>query len=454
MTITRGPLIVPVEMVYREIDGRLLLSCFAAERGHPVIFGAQRPVHFGVMGYARGVYLAKALTPKKVRIIRIFRQLGHCTAALDEEGLLPGHVERFYEQRVSASALQSLSAVFSWGPESTRLLSGYPGLPRELEIRETGNPRIDLLRPQFRGYFAPEVDALRSRFGRFILVNSNFPNCHHFLQELSHQMPEGDLDALPAVEAYTARRLAWAGRVYLKFTEAVAALSRAFPGHMIVVRPHPSESPESWEPVVAGLPNARLVLEGNVVPWLLAADVVIQNGSTTGIEACLLQRPVIAYRPVIQSEHELMFPNEVSFEVTAEEALIEAVRRAVADGRLPVPPGAQAALEARLASLRGPLACERIVEGVDALLERGLPPRKPLQAMRGYLQAGWRGITKRIGSRIAVSSSSLAYTEYKFPGISLTQVRDRVDRFRRLLGRFDSLRVTQLTANVFRLSRG
>lgn len=449
-----GSLIVPVEMVYREIDGRLLLSCFAAEHGREVIFGAQSPIHFGVMGLPRGVYLAKALTPKKVRMIRIFRQLGHCTAALDEEGLLPGNLERFYEQRISADALQNLSAVFSWGPETTRLLCAYPRLPRALEIRETGNPRIDLLRPQLREYFAPEVDALRGRFGRFILVNSNFPNCHHFLKDLSHRMPEADLDSLSAVEAYTARRLAWAGSVYLKFTEAVAALCRAFPGHTIIVRPHPSESPESWEPVVAGLRNARLVLEGNVIPWLMAADVVIQNGSTTGIEACLLQRPVIAYRPVIQTECELMFPNEVSLEVNTEEELVETVRRATADGRLPVPPGAQDALESRLASLQGPLACERIVEGIESLLERGYPPRRTAQVMSGYLQAGWRGITKRIGSRIAVSSSSVAYLEHKFPGFSLAQVRDRVDRLRRLLGRFDDLRVTQLAANVFRLSQG
>ena len=39
---------------------------------------------------------------------------------------------------------------------------------------ETGNPRIDLLRREVRGYYDDDVAALRRRFGRYILLNSNF----------------------------------------------------------------------------------------------------------------------------------------------------------------------------------------------------------------------------------------------------------------------------------------
>ena len=45
-----------------------------------------------------------------------------------------------------------------------------------LEPQALGNPRFDLLRPELRGLYDDEVAKLRTRFGRFILINGNFAN--------------------------------------------------------------------------------------------------------------------------------------------------------------------------------------------------------------------------------------------------------------------------------------
>ena len=47
-------------------------------------------------------------------------------------------------------------------------------------IFETGNPRFDLLRPGLRELYRPDAEALRARFGDFILINTNFARYNHY----------------------------------------------------------------------------------------------------------------------------------------------------------------------------------------------------------------------------------------------------------------------------------
>ncbi len=53
----------------------------------------------------------------------------------------------------------------------------------------------------------------------------------------------------------------------------------------IIVRPHPSENHEKWCEVLPEHEKVIVKHEGNVLPWLMAAQVVIHNSCTTGIEA-------------------------------------------------------------------------------------------------------------------------------------------------------------------------
>ena len=52
---------------------------------------------------------------------------------------------------------------------------------RGIPVEAVGNPRFDLLRPELRSYFADDVADLRHRYGRYILVNSNFGRLNHLL---------------------------------------------------------------------------------------------------------------------------------------------------------------------------------------------------------------------------------------------------------------------------------
>ncbi|MFQ5698964.1 MAG: surface carbohydrate biosynthesis protein, partial [Myxococcota bacterium] len=157
-------LILPVENQVRELDPKLLLACVAAERGLPALLGYRTQLDFQIASLPRGLYLSKSMTPRSIKMFRILRQLGHRIAAWDEEGLVHFAPESYYARRLSATALAEVSMLFAWGDENAELYRKYPhytGAP----IHVTGNPRGDLLRAELRGYWEPEAERLRQRYG-------------------------------------------------------------------------------------------------------------------------------------------------------------------------------------------------------------------------------------------------------------------------------------------------
>ena len=89
-------LIIPVENQVREFDGKLLLSCMAAERGFPVVLGSRGPLHFAMSSFPRGVYLAKSMRHLSTTMFSILKHLGHDIVGLDEEALVHLSDTNFY----------------------------------------------------------------------------------------------------------------------------------------------------------------------------------------------------------------------------------------------------------------------------------------------------------------------------------------------------------------------
>jgi len=197
MTRSRTPLIVPSETQTREFDAKLLLACLATERGFATVVGSRTEIHLRIAELPRGIYLAKDIRHSSRKIFGILDKLGFPIVALDEEALLYYSRERYLASRVCEPVLHHARELFAWGPENAEAWRECPyfhGVP----IHATGNPRLDLMRPELRGFFAEEAAALRDRFGRFILINTNFGVLNHFFPNLTTMLaPEENGTAAP-----------------------------------------------------------------------------------------------------------------------------------------------------------------------------------------------------------------------------------------------------------------
>lgn len=452
-------LIIPVENQVRELDAKLLLACVAAERGLPVILGSRTYVNFAMTRLPRGLFLAKSLRSISKKMMKIIHGLGHEIVAWDEESLVRYTSPEYYSWRYSEDTFKFVDQLFAWGEDDAAFFKsyhGYTGVP----VHVTGNPRIDLLRPDVRGCFAPQVEALKARYGDFILINTAFSFVNNFVPGLNliQSDPSGGTRvsrtgrgmSLPFATGMANHYQA----LYDAFRDLAPKLAAWFPNHRIVLRPHPSENHDVWRQILAGSPQVHVAHEGNVVPWLMAAKVLLHNGCTTAVEASVLETPAVSYMPVTDEVYDYHLPNGLSHQARTQGE----VRTLIADileGRLGTvaPEIRQHFFDRHLSSTQGPLACDRVL---DVLLASGYADLKPRATsasvwLKSWFAGQWRTFRKRLNRLRPNHRNSAAYHAHRFPTVTVAEINERIARFGALLGRFGTVRAEAHSDHVFRI---
>lgn len=447
-------LIVPIETKFREIDAKIYMSCVAAEAGFSIVVGDQNEILSSLARLPRGLYLDKSIARTRVRQFQRLDKLGFRIAAWCEEGLVYRNRDAYLNERVAPAAFERVDAFFAWGRKQADDIRGVLPDPAR-RIIETGNPRFDLLRPSLREYYRPEAEALRRQHGQFILINTNFARFNHFYgrDRILEILRERGSIRDAADEAFFRGWIDFLGSVFHSFEDMLPCLSRAFPELTIVVRPHPSENHERWKEIARDLPNVRVIYEGNVVPWLLAAEVSIHNSCTTGLEAALLDRPVIAYRTVRSSTYDSYLPNRVSVEAATFDDLAARVGAALAGDHVPPAisdPGVVSDLNSSIASLAGADAAGRIVEHLRSLasIDDCRRSRFTGRAVQEWCEQFGRRVAR---TALAPLRPTQGYAQQKFPGLSHGEVEARIARFREVTGRFGNVVVKPSGGALFRI---
>jgi surface carbohydrate biosynthesis protein len=447
-------IIIPVESQVRELDAKILLACAAAERGFPVIIGSRAFIHYQADSLPRGVYLAKSMRTLSIRMFAILRDLGHEIVGWDEEGLVRWPDQEYYRWRLSPVTLKKLSHLLAWGEDDDRVLRGYPGYPGT-PVHLTGNPRIDLLRPELRYFYQQKTDMLKKQYGDFILVNTNFSKVNHFFSHLSElKKPALELEA-GGEETFDAGKGRLKQVLFEYFREMLPTLCQSMPDHTIVVRPHPAENHRPWLEIAKRYPNLKIINEDSVTPWLMAAKVLVANGCTTMIEAAVLGTPTVAYQPVTGGKYDDDLPNEVSFRAYSLDELCLQVKEIVNGEKGPVDElERRRILEPHIAALDGRLSCDRMVDVlVEAGYLQGSPPVVPMgRYLRGWLHNRVRTASKKINMRRPGHRNNFAYHQHRFPGITVDEMQARINRLGELLGRFQDLRVERWSRYIFSIN--
>jgi len=464
----KGTLIIPVENQVRELDPKLLLAYVAAKRGFSSILGFRREIHFHISSFPPGIYLSKSMTAASDLMFQIMRKLGHEIVAWDEEALVHLPPDTYFSRRLSPVAMAFVSHMLAWGQDNTELWQQYPSLPDGAKIHVTGNPRNDLLRPEIRDYYEEMVGELRERYGDFILINTNFNHVNAFYPGLNLFVPPDKPGKTPeygrAARGMT-REYAEGFRdhkqaIFEKFQQLIPTVEKTFPKYNIVVRPHPTENQEIYRQISAECKRVKVTNEGNVVPWLMAAKALIHNGCTTGVEAYVMGVPAISYRATVNDYYDLGFyrlPNLLSHQcfdfeelrLTLEKILAGELGAAGGDERKTI-------VDQHLAALDGPLACERIVDVCEKIVEGQFDRSKPalLDRLTGYCMANMRTLKRKIKANLPRAQNKPEFHRHRYPEISLEEMRYRMLRFQQVLGDRREMQVEKFSDQFFRISGG
>ncbi|HUF57541.1 MAG TPA: surface carbohydrate biosynthesis protein [Thermohalobaculum sp.] len=443
-------LLLPVETLNREFDAKLLLALYAAARGWEVVLGQKTALHRRMARFPRSVYVAKGFRWGREREFREIGALGHTIVGMDEEGLV-NVSDEMWLSRSDSPTLRHLALIVAWGPDDARLYRRATHLG-DTPVVETGNARVDLLRPELEGFLAPEAARLRERYGDFALVNTNFALVNRYV-ELNAPVQMGNWLPQEVAEGLKSNWIGHKKALLEAFLALLPRLAGRLGPRTLVIRPHPSENAELWREAAEGLGNVRVVHEGTVAPWLLAAKVLIHNGCTTAVEAAVLGTPALAYRPVTRVGFDNDLPNGLSEEFADGDALADRaaeLTRQPVQGRVALSPERRALLERHLTALDGPLACDRLI---DALEDRIGPPA-PVEPLR-YAVARGHIVRRRVRRALRTTSKwagrKSALLGHQFPHVPLGEVEARLGRLDAALGGIAEVSAEELAPNLFRV---
>jgi surface carbohydrate biosynthesis protein len=448
--------IIPSETQSREFDGKLFLAALLADQGHHVYVGSRIDIHNRIASLPRAIYVAKDFRISSVTIFGILKRLGHRIVAWDEEGILFFDRAEFLQRRVAPEAFRQVEEFYAWSPLNKEFIEQapcYTGAP----VHDTGNPRVDLTRRELRNFFAPQVDELRSKFGDFILINTNFGKVNHFLPQYV-VTPGKDDPSLRGIKMTESISRSWAYRrqLFEAFLDLIPKLAAEFPHQKIVIRPHPAENHATWQKFSQTYPNVHVLHEGSVYPWLMACAAMIHNGCTTGIEGFLLDARVYAYRPLTSKEFDLTLANDLSTEVFSFEDLRNSLK-GISPGT-PAPPKSEAKLDRIrpfVSSLSGPFAATLIAGHLSRFAERTKADtkRRPAHELMGLLHATGRRVVKAVNSHRRLHKNSKEYNLHRFPGLSIAEVQQKLSLLRAQSVSIGALAVREQHKNIFLLSK-
>ncbi len=449
-SINHQNFLLPVEIKNRELNAMILLACVLAERGRHVIIGDKRTIKMTIHRFPPSLYLGKSVTANIYRHYYYYQGLGHTVTALDEEGLVIYSKDIYLTRRVGMDSLRNVTALFAWGKENAEIWQSQLSESQQAKVHLTGNPRFDLLRPPLREIFREAAEHLKRQYGPYVLFNSNFHwvnTCGQFNTRLPDpdDIATGKIQVPPFYNPELARYRIGLFRAYL---DALPRLAARFPDTRFILRPHPAENPLPWEQATAHLDNCHVIHEGEVIPWILGSEAVLHHSCTTAVEATVLGKPVLCYRPLKNAALDPELPIRLSRQATSEETLIALLEEVLSSQTTSNPSSIPDYLKQHATALEEELACDRI-----ARIMLTITPAKPslTQVLSCWKKKQVKQTTRKIKSLIGKPVRSA--NPHIFAPTSLEEVKQRASAYGKLLNRFDEVQIEELQPNIFRFQK-
>lgn len=283
---------LPVEIKARELKAKVLLAMIASRNGFRVYLGTKHAVDRLVKRKMQkgGIYFYKGGKPAST-LEKLRYRVDHFVVLDEEMGPAVQELDRYYQGRIYPGTEGMVDQIFLIGQTHLDALRRVrPKLASRAHV--TGWPRVDLWRPEFKRQFESEVEALRRRFGDYLLFSSDFGI-------VSEDTLEAERERLRAsnfteeTRNHFLQQLELAFRDFLDFIELVRTIDSDPTFPPLVIRPHPSEDIGTWHRHLPLLRKTYIAFDGEISPWLYASRGLIHRGCTTAVQAYFSQIPAI-----------------------------------------------------------------------------------------------------------------------------------------------------------------
>lgn len=425
----RRTLYLPVEVKCRELLAKSLLAAKAVDRGWRVLMGDVEMCGRLADGFPPGLIIENNIPDSKAPRLRSLRERGYRIASLCEESIIYPDGRDYCLRKIGLQSVDAVDVILATGTRCEGDIREYRH-DAARKVIVTGNPRFDTLMPGVRSVHDEEARNLRKRYGRFLLVNSNFGSTNPYKPgtDVVDAMQRDDKLATDEQVHLWRREAAYKKRRMKGLQSLLTEVAQLDVFDRVVIRPHPSENHDVWRVWAADF-DIEVQYAGAASPWMLAADMVLHPGCTTGIEALLLGRPAATF----VSEPDSEFVNQadaVSDQVVHTSDLLAVIsdwRRADDEHVRARLAAARSSIRPSIDNVEPPLASERILDFLDTIdvPETGTA----LHALKraGHALANVRQWSSQ--RRESLRRATRGYRWQKFPGLEPDDVRTPVTRW-------------------------
>lgn len=319
---------IRIETKSREFIYKMKLADVLMHKGYGVVI--QQDFGGDVEDLPRGVYFINSIYKDSEEKLKEIKQRGNRIVLMDEEGLVIRN-EKEYIRRLPDQCLRYVDSICCFGEYQADLIKRMSELEK-LNIYATGNPRINILSSSKKIANQDIVDKIKREYGNFLLVISNFSTVNLIGSNNSYEdrlrikkkiFQEMGLIRGEVEEQEFEIRFQYLYKLFTSFIDLVNEIGEKHKEINVVVRPHPSENRNIWDSIANKYENIHVVYDGNMINWLEAATLVVQNGCTSAIECLYMNRPCISYRPYVNEKYDQHIPNELSTNVYTKDKVIE-----------------------------------------------------------------------------------------------------------------------------------
>ena len=306
---------IVVENPKRELDARIFLALTLLKMGHKVFIVKKTRLFEKLDIIDPGILFFKSFGPGYERYLDQIKKYNHIISGIDEEGLqLYSDVTLIGNMRFSKKTISNSKIIFCWGNDSKKIYA--KALGKSLEIKNSGNPRIDLIKSTKKVY-AKTASDLRKKYGKFILIPTQFLKANPASgKKLISFFKIPKNSTLSKEEKIKYNNSFVYQKIGLKkYEELYDFLSKNFSNKKFIIRPHPAESLNYYKKIDKKYRNIKVVADNLPInPWILASEFMISNNCTTAIEAFFIKGNSINYIPYKDLNSEYYLNKKLSIE--------------------------------------------------------------------------------------------------------------------------------------------
>ena len=313
---TSPVIFIPVESKKREFDGKILLASHLMAAGFTVVLGNKFGVNRELMHSRNGLYLAKSASNENLELYKEMKKRGHRLVVLDVEGgALTKEIRNDLLRSYQPEACEYFDFIFVFGEKIREAILRDLDYVRPEQVVVTGEPRFDLLRPEYNRFFEAAIAEIKEKYGQYILINTSFglSNSYHG-DEGIRRILENTADIPDEQRSLYLLKHTRGKHLPAQFIALAKAIAEAFTGLNTVVRPHPDEDPAIYQEALKDVNRVFVDGSGNVQPMIKAARAVIHHDCTTGIESVMAGKPTISFIPEMEESITVWLPVYLSLQ--------------------------------------------------------------------------------------------------------------------------------------------